>query len=260
MAFASGLGGGLLLGLLVGLLLVLLGGLGVGLLGGLGGGLLGGLAIAIKYGGRACLQHLVLRLGLRYNGFAPWRYVDFLDHAAERIFLCRVGGGYMFIHRRLQDYFAIRQAEQDGTTHQKALEQELQATLSGDVDQRSWWAILAALGGGLLGGLVGLLWVALPQGSEITMTIPVEYQQIAPNLKLLGEVPREVTVRLRASQLALGVMQLRPVRARVSLAQVREGINYFQLTKNQIDLPAGVEVTEIQPDLLSLEVQKHGLD
>jgi len=42
----------------------------------------------------------------------------------------------------------------------------------------------------------------------------------------------------------------------VSLAQVRDGINYFLLSKNQIDLPAGVEITEIRPALLLIEVQK----
>ena len=45
------------------------------------------------------------------------------------------------------------------------------------------------------------------------------------------------------------------VAVRVSLAQVRDGINYFLLTKNQIDLPAGVEITEIRPALLRIEVQ-----
>jgi hypothetical protein len=48
----------------------------------------------------------LLRLVLRHNGSAPWHYVDFLDYAAERIFLRKVGGGYIFIHRLLQDYFA----------------------------------------------------------------------------------------------------------------------------------------------------------
>jgi hypothetical protein len=37
---------------------------------------------------------------------------------------------------------------------------------------------------------------------------------------------------------------------------VREGINYFLLTKNQIDLPAGIDITEIRPALLLIEVQK----
>jgi hypothetical protein len=44
--------------------------------------------------------------GLWYEGFAPWQYVDFLDYAAERIFLHKVGGGYIFLHRLLQDHFA----------------------------------------------------------------------------------------------------------------------------------------------------------
>jgi hypothetical protein len=37
--------------------------------------------------------------------------VDFLDYAAERIFLRKVGGGYIFIHRLLQEYFAARYKE-----------------------------------------------------------------------------------------------------------------------------------------------------
>jgi DNA polymerase III delta prime subunit len=69
-------------------------------------GSLVGLATGLKYGGRACLQHLVLRLSLWYYDFTPRRYVDFLDYAAERLFLRKVGGGYIFIHRLLQDHFA----------------------------------------------------------------------------------------------------------------------------------------------------------
>jgi hypothetical protein len=38
--------------------------------------------------------------------FAPWKYVAFLDYATERIFLRKVGGGYIYIHRLLQDCFA----------------------------------------------------------------------------------------------------------------------------------------------------------
>jgi hypothetical protein len=102
LALVFGLGGGLVFGL-VGWLLAGLGiKLGVGLLVGLGGGLVFGL----DCGGLTCLQHLVLRLLLVRNGFAPWCYVEFLDYATERIFLRNVGGGYIFIHRLLQDYFA----------------------------------------------------------------------------------------------------------------------------------------------------------
>ena len=57
-------------------------------------------------GGYHCLQHVVLRLLFVCNGFAPWHYADFLDYATERIFLRKVGGGYMFIHRYMLEYFA----------------------------------------------------------------------------------------------------------------------------------------------------------
>jgi len=34
-----------------------------------------------------------------------------LDYAADRIFLRKVGGGYIFIHRMLMEYFAALETE-----------------------------------------------------------------------------------------------------------------------------------------------------
>ena len=65
-----------------------------------------GVVAGLVRGGLASLQHLALCLLLWRNDLAPWRYVALLDHATERIFLRKVGGGYIFIHRLLQDYFA----------------------------------------------------------------------------------------------------------------------------------------------------------
>jgi hypothetical protein len=62
----------------------------------------------------------VLRLGLWYHGCTPRRYADFLDYTAERLFLRRVGGGYVFIYRLLQEYFAARYADSGGEANQKA--------------------------------------------------------------------------------------------------------------------------------------------
>ena len=62
--------------------------------------------VGLAKGGLACLRHLVLRRLLKRNDLAPWKYVEFLDYATERIFLRKVGGGYIFVHRLLQDYFA----------------------------------------------------------------------------------------------------------------------------------------------------------
>jgi DNA polymerase III delta prime subunit len=71
-------------------------------------GVLGGLGAGQGAGGNACFRHLALRLWLVQSGSIPWNYVKFLDHAAERVLLRKVGGGYIFIHRMLLEYFAAR--------------------------------------------------------------------------------------------------------------------------------------------------------
>lgn len=52
------------------------------------------------------IQHFTLRLILCLQGYTPWNYARFLDYATERVFLIKVGGGYIFIHRTLQEHFA----------------------------------------------------------------------------------------------------------------------------------------------------------
>jgi hypothetical protein len=65
-----------------------------------------GLLVASVKGGSAVVQHFVLRLILWKDRYIPLRLVPFLDYCAERIFLRKVGGGYIFVHRMLMEYFA----------------------------------------------------------------------------------------------------------------------------------------------------------
>ena len=58
------------------------------------------------YGGLDVIQHYVLRVILWQSGKIPWELNKFLEYAARRIFLRKVGGGYIFMHRKLLDYFA----------------------------------------------------------------------------------------------------------------------------------------------------------
>ena len=69
------------------------------------------LAVGLACGGAAFVQHFVLRCLLWCTGCIPFNYARFLDYAAERILLRKVGGGYIFIHRLLLEYFAGMQAE-----------------------------------------------------------------------------------------------------------------------------------------------------
>ncbi len=70
-------------------------------------GLLGG----VLAGGMPVLRHLNLRITLWISGYAPLRYVRFLEHAAGLGFLRRVGGGYAFAHGMLREHFATAAPE-----------------------------------------------------------------------------------------------------------------------------------------------------
>jgi WD40 repeat protein len=67
-----------------------------------------GLLAALWYGGLDVLEHMTLRVILGLGGKAPWNYARFLDQATERVFLRKVGGGYIFVHRLLMEHFAAR--------------------------------------------------------------------------------------------------------------------------------------------------------
>jgi hypothetical protein len=82
------------------------GGLFTALFFGLGLGLIGGLTS----GGMFAIKHFVLRLLLRIYGAAPFQYTAFLAYAKQLLFLRQVGGGYIFIHRLLQEYLRSLQS------------------------------------------------------------------------------------------------------------------------------------------------------
>jgi hypothetical protein len=120
----SALNVGLVGGLLGGLVIMLISAVSAALLGGqvswlgvrlivvVGSGAGTALISALSFGGYTCLSHLALRLVLSRKGSLPLRLVPFLDYCVERIFLRKVGGGYIFVHRLLMEHFASLYTEQ----------------------------------------------------------------------------------------------------------------------------------------------------
>lgn len=107
--------------MLIGCLGVLIGGVGGGWLAGIITGsynpllplayglILGpviGVVSGLRSGGIACIQHLVLRWLFWETNAMPWNYTRFLDYSTEHVLLRKVGGGYIFVHRLLLEYFA----------------------------------------------------------------------------------------------------------------------------------------------------------
>jgi serine/threonine protein kinase len=64
------------------------------------------------YGGFVVVQHAILRGVLARAGHLPRDLVKFLDYASSLILLRKVGGGYIFIHRYLLEYFADLETDQ----------------------------------------------------------------------------------------------------------------------------------------------------
>jgi energy-coupling factor transporter ATP-binding protein EcfA2 len=66
-----------------------------------------GLILGLLFGGGiAVIQHYSLRFLLWAKGLMPMNLVRLLDYASQRIFLQKVGGGYIFVHRMLLEHFA----------------------------------------------------------------------------------------------------------------------------------------------------------
>jgi hypothetical protein len=71
------------------------------------GGWLYGFFLGLIFGGiAACIQHFTLRVILYFHKYAPWNYARFLNYAADCLFMQKVGGGYIFVHRMLLEHFA----------------------------------------------------------------------------------------------------------------------------------------------------------
>jgi hypothetical protein len=61
--------------------------------------------IALRSGLIPCIQHLLVRFCLWQGGIFGFRGVHFLEYVAGHSLLYRTGGGYIFGHRLLQEYF-----------------------------------------------------------------------------------------------------------------------------------------------------------
>jgi hypothetical protein len=64
----------------------------------------------------AVIKHIVLRCLLFYSGAAPRNYAKFLNYTSGRHLTRQVGGGFIFRHRMLMEYFAQYQERRPDPT------------------------------------------------------------------------------------------------------------------------------------------------
>ena len=108
--------------------------------------------------------------------------------------------------------------------------------------------------------LATLLWliVAGDHLVERSLRVPLEYRNIPPDLELVGDPPTEVDVRLRGSSALLGRLEPRDIIAVLDLTSARPGSRMFHLRGDEVRAPYGVDVAQVIPGTLAVDVEKSG--
>jgi len=108
--------------------------------------------------------------------------------------------------------------------------------------------------------LATLLWltVAGEHVVERIIRVPLEFRNIPSQLEVVGDPPANVDVRLRGSSTLLSRLEPGDVVAVLDLASARPGSRIFHVQNEAVRSPFGVEVTQVVPGTLGIELEKSG--
>jgi YbbR domain-containing protein len=106
--------------------------------------------------------------------------------------------------------------------------------------------------------LASLLWlsVAGEHVVERSLRVPLEIRNIPEALEIVGNAPDSVDVRLRGSSAVLSRVQSGEIVAVLDLASARAGSRLFHIPAAEVRAPFGVEVAQVMPATLAIELEK----
>jgi YbbR domain-containing protein len=106
--------------------------------------------------------------------------------------------------------------------------------------------------------LATVLWLTLAGEHvvERSLGVPLEFRNIPEALEIVGNAPDSVDVRLRGSSAVLSRVQPGEIVAWIDLATARPGSRLFHIRADEVRVPYGVEVSQVSPATLSLELEK----
>jgi YbbR domain-containing protein len=93
---------------------------------------------------------------------------------------------------------------------------------------------------------------------ERSMRVPLEFRNIPSTLEIVGDPPTSVDVRLRGSSALLGRLQQSDIVAVLDLTTARPGSRMFHLRSDEVRAPYGVEVAQVVPSTLALDLETSG--
>lgn len=106
--------------------------------------------------------------------------------------------------------------------------------------------------------LATLLWliVAGEQVVERALRVPLELREKPEHLAIVGDPPAAVDVLVRGSSALLSRLEVGEVVVVLDLSGARPGSRLFPLRTDQVKVPYGVEVAQVMPGTLALELEK----
>ena len=106
--------------------------------------------------------------------------------------------------------------------------------------------------------LASVLWltVAGEHIVERTLRVPLELRNVPTQLEIVGDPPMTVDVRVRGSSTLLSRMDPGDVVALLDLEGARAGSRLFHLRVDDVRGPYGVDVAQITPSTVALELEK----
>jgi YbbR domain-containing protein len=106
--------------------------------------------------------------------------------------------------------------------------------------------------------LAALLWltVAGEHIVERSLRVPLEFRNIPTGLEIVGDPPATVDVRVRGPSGVLSRLDPGEVVVILDLQSARTGSRLFHLRTDEVQTPYGIEVAQVVPATLSLELEK----
>ena len=106
--------------------------------------------------------------------------------------------------------------------------------------------------------LASALWftVAGEHDVERTMRVPLDLQNKSPLMEIVGERPTTVDVRVLGSSAVLNRMDPGEIIAVLDLSTAREGARLFSMRAENVRSPFGVDVLQVTPSNISLELER----
>jgi YbbR domain-containing protein len=91
---------------------------------------------------------------------------------------------------------------------------------------------------------------------ERTLRVPLEFRNIPTALEIVGNTPDNVDVRVRGSSALLSRLQTGDIVAVLDLGAARAGSRLFHIRNDEVRAPFGVEISQVVPATLSIDLEK----